>query len=241
MGHILRKLIYGTARYTRCFSLLVFAALIFLMSSCGSGSQSDAAKPKSKAEELAEAKKKERELLQEAIRDQATKIYDRMKNNAGIGNLVDKYNAVIQWERDLESLNQVFTIHLQDALVRKDQRPILLISRISDIEKEKDRYFLNIEVTADVIFRDTFVYHYTLECDPDCMINLNAQLSQHSLTSDNNEYAIIALISSARKLRFNISTSSHGEEKASLDLDTFGDALVNGRCLDLLNIGQESQ
>ncbi len=238
---ILTKLIYGTAHCSRLPALLLAVVFIFPTLSCGNGSQPEEAKPKTKAEELAEAEKKERESRQEEIRKQATKIYDRMQTNNGIGNLVDKYNAVIQWEKDLENLKQVFTINIQDALVRKDRRPILLIAPISDIEKENDRYLLHIEVYADVIYHDTITYRYTLECDFDCMNKLNAQLSQHPLTSNDNEYAIIAFISSARKLRFNISAHPYREEAASLDLNTSRDALVNGRCLDLLNIGQGDQ
>ena len=208
------------------FALILSFAFFFLLISCDSSSQTNAIKPLSKAEEIAEADKKGKETRKEIINNQVIELNQRIQSNPEIAKLIIRYNAVSLWEKEMQDLHQVFTINIQDALVRKDRRPILIFADVDDIVKENDTNQVSFEV-----FNDWNTVRYTLDCDVECV---NKIINKYS--PNNTEYAIIASISSVRKLKWTISAERLGEEDAELDFSTSRTLIANGRCLDVLKM-----
>jgi N-dimethylarginine dimethylaminohydrolase len=55
--------------------------------------------------------------------------------------LVDKYNAIIDWKKPLSKIeSNVFTMEVEDALLRKDNRPVLFLASVEDIKRKEDKY-----------------------------------------------------------------------------------------------------
>jgi hypothetical protein len=163
---------------------------------------------------------------QERIRKEADKISSITQHAPAVAQMVSKYQAVPHWEGDVKEPGRVFAINMQEAMVRSDNRPILLINRIDDLVKEGNKYYLNFEsitYTHDVYF--------TLECDAE---QANELLGQTS--SPDDEYAMIAHVSSVRKLKFNISAAPKSIEEAEIELDTSDAFTAEGKCLALLKV-----
>jgi hypothetical protein len=204
-------------------ALLVIGFSLLITTSCDGESQNNNKRAESGP---AAQDSQRRKTRQERIREDAEKISSILQSSPAIAQMISKHQAVQHWEGDVKESGRVFAVNVQEAMVRSDGRPILLIERIDDLVKEGDKYYLNFEsitYTHDIYF--------TLECDAEQANNL---LSQPSSPSD--EYAIIAHVSSVRKLKFNISASPQSTEEAEIDLDTSDALTAEGKCLALLKV-----
>jgi len=217
--------------FKRTISLMLFAASLLLTTSCEKERQANENKPHNKTEEIAEKERKATESRQERIKKEAAEIEKRIQDNPAIAQLIPKHNAIPYWGKDVEHLRQVLAINVQESLVRNDKRPVLLIAKIDDVAKEGDKYILTVEsitYLADIYF--------ALESNLEQVTKITNQDS-----SSHDEYAIIADVTSVRKLRFSISASPKSEDEAEIELDTSDAFTANGRCLDLLNIGHKDK
>ena len=130
-----------------------------------------------------------------------------------IANMVKKYNAEASWREKLEELDETNISDVQEALARKDGRPVLLYVQVVDVNNSDDISVIRFNN------REAFgpKLRLTLECDS----------QQAKKVFDNrdtySEYAVIASISSVDRW-------PHTEDE---DSEPF---MVNGRCLDLTPI-----
>jgi hypothetical protein len=169
---------------------------------------------------------KAKKTRQERITKEADKISSTIQSSPAVAQMVSKYQAVPYWEGDVKEVGRVFAVSVQEALARGDNRPILLINQIDDLAKDGDKYYLTFEsltYTHDIYF--------TLECDTE---QANKLLGQAS--SPDDEYAMIAHVSSVRKLKFNINASPKSGEEAEMELDTSDAFTAEGKCLALLKV-----
>ncbi len=133
-----------------------------------------------------------------------------------ITNMVKKYNAEASWREKLEELDEIHISDVQEALARKDGRPVLLYVQVVDVNNSEGKSvirFRNREARAPT-------FRLTLECDP--------QLTKKITDTRNTyfEYAVIASISSVARW----------PDAEDEDSEPF---MVNGRCLDLMPISYQ--
>lgn len=165
-------------------------------------------------EEKAEAQKKERlEKTRQAMQE--------------MQELCLPYNAVIDWTVSIESLSP-FTIELEEALVREDSRPLLLLGKIEDITKELDKYSIHF-ISEDILF--------DLYCTPKQVKEImNHRSDRHQ------EYAVIVRVSEVKKVRLGLQASDEGIGEIWVRSKPLTDCFIaKGTCLDLLFIGDNSR
>jgi hypothetical protein len=202
-------------------------SLLLLTTACVKESQANDNKPENR--EKVGKDSKDDESRQGRLKKEDERINILVKNTPAVAQMVAKYQAVQFWENDVKDIGHVFAVNVQEAIVRGNKRPILLINQIDDLAKEGDKYYINFEsltYTHDIYF--------TLECNAEQVNKLTTQSS-----GPDDEYAIIADVTAVRKLKFNVSAFPKGEEDAELDLNTSDAFTAEGKCLALLNVGHE--
>lgn len=213
--------------------LLITSMLVLFSMSCEPRPQDAANKPKSRAEEIAERETKNQKARQEDIDREFAQIDGRVQSNPTVANLVAKYNAVIYWGEDLRAVKQLFSVNVQEALIRADKRPILIFTQIKDVVKENGKSILKFETDTNFDFGELY---FSLECTSE---QVNIIINQTSTSED--EYAIVALISSVRKPELKVSANAINEDEALIELSDSHILLASGTCLDLVNIGINEQ
>lgn len=171
-----------------------------------------------------EAKIKEEEEKQAEIEQNITKM-------------ANSYDAVIDWEKDLKPkrlLSFVYTVQLQRALVREDNRPVSFIASVQDIEKSDNEYIVyfdkwSFDINLDINLPILFVLKCTEEQVKRILNQPNEILFEN--------YAVIASISDVNKMRFNLTPYPIGEYGAYIEIDSSEIFIAKGNCLDLLFVG----
>ncbi|MEA2006253.1 MAG: hypothetical protein U9O50_08380 [Acidobacteriota bacterium] len=200
----------------RLIILIITLGCLVILSSCG------------------ESKKEEKKQMEKVKRK--TEIVKRITEMAKI------YNAVIDWEKDLRPKNflrNVFTVEVQRALVRENNRPVLFIAGVQDIEKRGDEY---------IVYFDRWAGYYSINLESLeanlpilFIIKCTEEQAQRILNQPNEilfeNYSVIASISDVHKMRFSLTPYSLGEHEANIEIDSSEVFIAKGNCLDLLFIG----
>ena len=156
-----------------------------------------------------------------------------------ISEMVARHNAVADWKKNFVQkdpnalLNNIYTIDLEAALVRSDNRPVLFYAPVVDVERRDNKYFAHFQ-TGGFILHSLFSpdIHFVLECDSEQAKKIMAQ--QPNMF---DEYAVVAFISSVRRAMFKVNADPVSSEEADLVVEPSGIFIVNGQCLELLFIG----
>ncbi|HZX12933.1 MAG TPA: hypothetical protein VFF49_00865 [Thermodesulfobacteriota bacterium] len=156
-----------------------------------------------------------------------------------ISEMVARHNAIADWKKSFfpkdpnALLNNIYTIDLEAALVRSDNRPILFVAPVVDVERRDNKYFVHFQ-TGGFILHSLFSpdIHFVLECDSEQAKKIMAQ--QPNMF---DEYAVVAFISSVRRAMFKVNADPVSSEEADLVVEPSGIFIVNGQCLELLFIG----
>lgn len=162
-----------------------------------------------------------------------TKQHDETKNIVSV--MIAKHNAVADWRKSLGKkkrslFDHIYTIEIQDALIKTDGRPILFFGGANDIVRKDDKYtvyfnnWLGSLIGADV--------HFILECTPD---QINKIMSQS--TDFFGNYAVISQIREVKKVRFQLTAQSLDSEEVDVDFAPSNVFMATGRCLDLVFVG----
>jgi len=157
-----------------------------------------------------------------------------------ISGMVARHNAVIGWEEifNVEDIvtGQVYTLQVEDALVRKDGRPILLFGSVSDIVRRNNEYFVHFKKgVLDFSIPDIYF-----------ALKLNAEQIKKIIgqkTEIFDRYAIVATITSVQRPKFDVKAySQNGEDGKSeyteIAVEPCNIFIAKGRCLDLLFVGE---
>jgi hypothetical protein len=131
-----------------------------------------------------------------------------------IASIAAKYNALTEWNANLEKLDTIYLSDVQEALVRTG-RSILINVMVVDVGNMDDKYvvkFKKLEADDPQIL-------FILEC--------NAEQAKRILEDrdKDSDFSAIALISSVRR------ATSEDIGKEVGDTETF---IANGHCLDLM-------
>lgn len=153
--------------------------------------------------------------------------------------MANSYDAVLDWEKDLrpkDFLTSVYTVEVQRALVREDNRPVLFIADVQDIEKRGNEYTvyfdrwtgyfgINVETYLPILF--------ILKCTEEQVKKILNQPNE--ILFEN--YSVIASISDVNRMRFGLTRYSLGEYEANIEIDSSAGFIAKGNCLDLLFVG----
>ena len=152
-----------------------------------------------------------------------------------IGEMAIKYNSSIDWFKAVEEQSllqeQIFTMNLQDALVKKDEQPVLLYGIVQDISRKGNGYIVDFLS----YFYSPLEIHYSLECND---YHVEKIVKQKQNMFDN--YACVAKITSVSKQKFQMSSSDIYDENTSDDIiiETNDNIRLEGICMDILFLGE---
>lgn len=143
--------------------------------------------------------------------EKQTRARDAEQRAHAIDEMVGRHKAIRDWEDNLDSW---FTIDLEKAWVREDQRPVLLFGGLFDVQKRGDHYVGMLECAYDTGEGTTISVRHFLECDP----QQAARLVRYSADTDYPTYEIVAQVSSVSRPVFKVSANAYAED----DEDDYG-------------------
>jgi hypothetical protein len=167
----------------------------------------------------------------------------RLQSEKSDADMVAKHNAVTDWKQNLNKKGEflgdsVYTIEIEEALIRNDGRPILFFCGVNDIVRKENKYLVYFSnlfgflASADV--------HFILDCTPDQVKEI--MLHRAGLFE---KYAVIARVSEVKKVKLKL--ANYPEEHAVTDYDVVEtDKVVlepsnvfiaKGCCLELRFVG----
>ncbi len=142
--------------------------------------------------------------------------HKQLEEKQALSKLIAKYSAIDDWRDNLEKLDDVYSIDVENALIRKDNLPLLISGYIQDIVTRDGKHYIYFSEVGSPSPEIIFI----LEYDSDQTEQLIKQLHE------NNEFTLIASITSVQK-----------SDNALFDSDLSDKFLANGRCVELLNVG----
>ncbi len=133
-------------------------------------------------------------------------------------------HAVPDWQRDLSG--DLYTIDLQDALMRADHRPILITNgRIYDVRRTDSVYLVSVKEE----FSHSTLY-FQLSADGEIINTIRK--NKHNL-----DYDMIVHIAAVRRTAFQVIGDVVKDEKdqpsAEISIDNGDDFIITGQCLGI--------
>lgn len=153
--------------------------------------------------------------------------------------MANSYNAVLDWEKDLTPktfLKSIYTVEVQRALVREDNRPVSFIASVQDIEKRGNEYIVFFDKWSGYFGISLEAYVpilFVLKCTEEQVKRIINQPNEILIEN----YSVIASISDVNKMRFSLTPYSLGEYEANIEIDSSAVFIAKGNCLDLLFVG----
>jgi hypothetical protein len=151
-----------------------------------------------------------------------------------IAELSRKYGADAEWQKGFENPERLFfyTIELQQALIRKDGRPAIVVATVDDVVGQSDgRYVLHAHLTAGL---DREV-HLELRCGAPELRTLLERTPDIL-----EEFAIVARVREIRKPLLQAVAQSRDEmvNTPEVILEPSRVLLAIGECLDAVFLGR---
>lgn len=152
--------------------------------------------------------------IYEIIQGSRTQKEQQAAEHETLSKLAGRYNAVIDWNANFEDVDEIYIADVQEALIRKDGRPLLLSAEVTDIVKVEDKNVVYFRETNS----DDPNVRYTLECSPE----QTRTIAEHR--EEFTEFTVIASIASVRRAN---------KEDVREDSDPSDTFIATGNCLDL--------
>jgi hypothetical protein len=151
-----------------------------------------------------------------------------------INELAIKYNAIADWEKDLDELSRpVYTMDLQKRFISNAVLPILFRAYLSDIKMSNGQYMATFRKS---LYGGLVLYDYLiiLDCSEEQVRNI---LGQHISIGDMfNDNAIIALITAVDKPVLKLSASRAEDGDGWIQVEGSDVFIFHGKLLDYLSI-----
>ncbi len=163
---------------------------------------------------------------------QESETEKRLQIEKSVADMVDKHNAITDWKQDFDKkglglFEPTYTVEVEDALIRTDDRPIIFFAAVSDVVRETNKYSIHFRnwygalLSADI--------HFILDCAP----NQIKEIMLHR-TGLFEKYAVIARVSEVKKVKLKATTSTNSDEVILEPSNVF---MAKGHCLDLIFVG----
>jgi hypothetical protein len=178
--------------------------------------------------------------------NEAAQTEKNQQMKARVQEFSSHYNAVTDWAETLSELSP-YTVEVQDALIRADSRPVLVLGTVEDVAKESDKYVVRFSNLLNSVFveeLDNLLYltdiYFVLDCTPEQV----KKIMLHRQVSLSGDCAVIAEISQIKKVEFQLKGyledyDSEGYPEVRIDLEPSSNAFIaKGKCIDLLFLGE---
>lgn len=165
------------------------------------------------------------------------KIEKKIQIEKSVSEMIGKYNAVTDWKKNLNNENTllapIYTVQVEDVLIRNDGRPVLFFGFVEDVTRQGDKYYIYFQFYD---FLDPDI-RFILECDSEQAKKVMSQRVDRF-----EQYAVVVLISSLQRPKFEVKAYSQSDEYSE---DEYSEVVVEssdifiakGHCLDLLFVG----
>jgi hypothetical protein len=132
-----------------------------------------------------------------------------------LSKLAGRYNAITNWKAKFEDVDEIYVAEVQDALIRKDSRPLLVLVEVADIVKGEDKNIVHFRETNS----DDPDTRFILECSSEQIQTITEHRDEFT------EFAVVASIVSVRRAK---------KEDVYEDSDPLDIFIATGHCLELL-------
>lgn len=168
----------------------------------------------------------------------------KLKIEQDISEMVDKYDAVTDWESIFDEKNTfkpVYTIQIQDALLKTNGRPILFYASVVDILRRDNQHIVLFENWAWLDVEPWFTLKPTIYFELQCNEELTKKLLDTPLTlpplfGAGSKLAVVAQIEEVRKHEFALKAYPRGDEEVEIDVEASDIFIAIGKCLDFLYV-----
>jgi len=152
-----------------------------------------------------------------------------------IAQLSNKYNAVSDWSEPLPKklFMSIFTMEVEDVLLRKDNRPVLFFATVEDVERKENKYL--VRFVAEDLLTELPKIEFVLDCN-DVQARIILQQRQ-SESGGWEKYAVVAVINKVKKVVFSVNpvvVTDVEENYGEIEIDTPNTFMAIGHCVDLL-------
>lgn len=169
--------------------------------------------------------------------ERLTEAYTEQELQDKVAEFASQHDAVTNWnesfvDQDFMQEN-TYSFEVENALVRKDGRPLLILATIDDISKENDTYLLHLSTELlDLVFPQSPMLdlRLVLEGEQDLVEKITTRGARGFIDT----YAIIATISSVSRPNFVAKAYPTYGEEAQIVVESPDFFVVRGRCIDLM-------
>jgi len=166
------------------------------------------------------------------VKKEKAEVEKKIQIEQTISNMVARHNAVTDWKKNFNEkstlLGRIYTVQVEDALIRSDGRPVLFFASVDDVTRIGNKYYVHFHNWFDLSPEIRFV----LECDSEQVKKIMGQITDFF-----EQYAVVALISSLQRPKFEVKAYPHSAEDAEVVVEFSDIFIARGRCLDLLFVG----
>lgn len=170
------------------------------------------------------------------FRRQKTKT-EFIKTKQKISIFAEQYNAVADWQKifDEDGIKigkghrPVYTTDVENALIRNDGRPALIVGYVFDVSKTGDSHYLGIKALADPNL------HFLLECQ---LEHIKLVLSQS--TDDGEFFVVVAIVNFVSRPPFEVDTVTEEDDEGEYSyviVEPGDQYILKGTCLDIMYVG----
>lgn len=157
----------------------------------------------------------------------------RNRTEKSIKETAERNNAIVNWHNrfDANALS-TYTIEVQDALIKTDNRPIIFFASVEDIVRERGKYCARF---CNPLISSSPVIYFVLDCTPE---QIGQMVAHRSELYEN--YAVVARICGVKKVRFEVkgyAQTYEDYEEIRLQLEQSDVFVATGKCLELLPVG----
>ena len=150
-----------------------------------------------------------------------------------ISEFASLHDAVTNWQDGFgnHSADEIYTFEIKEALLNTDNRPLLFLAFIEDIEKRDDTYLLRFNTEFGDL--DSRYLRLVLEGDQGVVDKILRRRRRGSLLSSAG-LVVIAKISSVSRPSFQIKAQSADLEDADVTIESSDFFVVEGQCVALM-------
>lgn len=166
------------------------------------------------------------------VEEEKANAEKKLKIERNISDMVVQFDAVADWRSSFDEkdiLEPIYTIHIQEALLKTNGRPILFYASVDDVLKREKQHIVRFVNWLDI----GLTIYFELQCNEDQTKRLLEIPTEFFL----DEFAVIAQIEEVRKPEFAVRAYARGSEEAEIEVESSDIFIATGKCLDFLYVG----
>lgn len=138
----------------------------------------------------------------------------KVKNDLAV-----KFGAITDWDKNLKDRGLLYTIDVQEALIRSDKTPVLFEAFVEDVTRDNNKYIVRLVSSSLEIY-------FLLECTPEVATKFRSRKGFKKV-------AVIALISFVTKPTIKLESElASPDESPDIEVTTPDTFIAKGSVLD---------